>query len=168
MPTSPTGAKAGSPAPLTPKERSVLFASRVVSVQLQRFIEARGPVTINQLLQAFPEISRKHMRSRMLNFRQRGIVVQEGSCYVPTYQVAPYGDMADKIWKAVRLLLTFRPDQLSQLTGGDREHAASLCRDWCDGGHIVKIGQQGYRTPIYRLISGDVIRPAVPGRKEPT
>lgn len=155
-----TSHTADNPKPLTPKERAVLFSTRVVSVQIQRYIEAKGVVDMDQLVKAFPEVKRRDMGKRIKNLSDRGIVIREAGCFIATYKVQPYGDQADRAWKAARLLKTFNPGQIARLADVEREHAGMLCRYWRDSGHLVKIGQQGAKSPIYRLVSSEVIRPA--------
>ncbi len=146
---------------LTPKERAILFKTRVISVQLQRFIEAKGSVTSKMLSDAFPEISGRVMYDRIRNLLDRGIVERKDGAFVPTYAVDPKGTKSDCAWRAARLLAaaSFTPDQLAALANIDREHAATLCRLWRDKGLLVKIGQKGKRIPLYKMISNEVIRP---------
>jgi len=149
------------PQPLTPKERAVLFKTRVIAVQIQRFIEAKGSVSLQQLNDAFPEIGGREMYDRIRNLQDRHIVERVEGVFVATYSVDPKGAKADRAWRAARLASSFTPDQLATLASIDREHAATLCRAWRDSGYLVKIGQQEKRVPIYRLISNEVIRPAI-------
>lgn len=158
MHTSPTERK-----PLSPRERAILFKTRVIAVQLQRFIEAKGRVTLKQLVTAFPEINGRSMYDRIKNLQDRGIVRREGDEFLPTFAVDYKGNKADAAWRAARLLAvaSFTPDQLAALASIDREHAATLCRTWCSHGLLVRIGQMGKRIPLYKMISTDVVRPVI-------
>lgn len=157
MPTSPSGTS--KPQPLTPRERAVLFKTRVIAVQIQRFVEAKGSVSLKQLNDAFPEIGGRGMYDRIRNLQDRGVVQRIDGVFVATYAVDPKGEKADRAWRAARLASSFTPDQLATLATIEREHAATLCRTWKEHGLLAKIGQMEKRVPIYRLISNEVIRP---------
>lgn len=148
---------------LSPKERSMLFKTRVIAVQIQRFIEAKQSVTIKNLTDAFPEIKGREMYDRVRNLLDRGIVKREGDEFIATYAVDPKGAKSDSAWRAARLLSSssFTPDQLAALARIDREHAATLCRLWKANGLLVKIGQRGKRVPLYKMLSDEVIRPVI-------
>jgi len=148
---------------LSSKERSMLFNTKVVSVQIQRYIEAKQSVTLKNLTDAFPEITGREMYNRVKNLFDRGIVKRDGNVFYATYEVDPKGSKSDSAWRAARLLSasSFTPDQLASLANINREHSATLCRAWKEAGFLVKIGQKGRRVPIYKMISKEVIRPVI-------
>jgi len=158
MPTNHSDRK-----PLSSRERAILFKTRIVAVQLQRYIEAKGRVTLKQLSATFPDIGGRSMYDRVKNLQDRGIVYRDGDEFLPTFAVDPCGSKADAAWRAARLLAasSFTPDQLAALASIEREHAATLCRNWCNHGLLVKIGQMNRRVPLYKMISKDVVRPII-------
>ncbi len=145
---------------ISPTERRVLFGTPVIARQIQKYVEAKGEVGLDSIAEVFGELPRRVVRQYLTQLCKRGAMRKDSGVYIATDGYVGIGVKADNAWRAARILSTFDPPTLAKVAEVDPEHAATLCRSWLREGFVVLMGRRG-RTPIYRLISKEVVRPII-------
>lgn len=145
---------------ISPLEREVLFGTKVIARQLQKYVEAKGTVGLDSICEVFSEQPRRTLRNHLLQLCQRGAMKKEEGVYIASKSYTAIGSKADYAWRAARILTSFDPSTLAKVAGINREHAATLCRTWLKDGLLVRVGRNG-SVPLYRLLSTEVVRPIV-------
>jgi hypothetical protein len=143
---------------LSSSDRTVLFGTAKVSIQIQKYIEAKRQAGREEIQQVFSEVPAANLRAYLKRLIDRGAVRFEQGVYIATYSTPVFGFRSDAAWKAARILKTFKAEDIARVGDVDIAHAKRICDDWREKGYLVVMGRDG-RIPIYRFVSDLVVRP---------
>jgi hypothetical protein len=147
---------------LSSSDRAVLFGTKKVSIQIQKFVEAKRQAGREEIQQVFSDIPGANLRAYLKRLLDRGALRFEQGVYIATFATPVFGFKSDAAWKAARILKTFKAEDIARVGDVDITHAKRICDDWRKMGYLVLMGRDG-KTPIYRLANDQIIRPSQGG-----
>ena len=129
-------------------EREALFRTRIFSHQLVAFCSTGR--TKDEIRNFFSDLSWDTVRRTLAKQVKLETIAPDGDLYRATGKTLE-GDLADRIWKAARLIGEFTASDLMLYTGASYSAVRDLLWQWCAGKHIAVAGMGTGRHRIYRM-----------------
>ena len=130
-------------------KREALFRTSIFSHQLVAYCSSCGR-TREEIRKFFSDISTSTVRRTLNKQLKLGTLMQDGGIYKATGKPLE-GDLADRLWKAARLLEDFTTADLELYTGASLTTIRDLLRQWSANGYVKVIGGGGGKLRIYRM-----------------
>lgn len=130
-------------------KREAIFRTRVFSHQLVAFCSSGGR-TWPEIREYFSDISYDTARRTLSKQLKLGTIILEDDLYKASGKPLE-GELADRIWKAARLLQDFTTADLELYTGASRTTIRDLLWQWVEKGHVNVVGGREGKFKIYRM-----------------
>lgn len=144
--------------PLNKDEREALFGTKVMTMQLTKYMSQHGSKSISELRDVFFEISRGRLMSHLMSLVANKVLRRDGEVFY--FQAGEVKvSIADRVWKAALLLKTFTIQDLARTAESTERYAGNLAKQWLNHGYLT--AQRANRKIIYSVRVPRSTRPGV-------